>query len=137
MFPNLQLRLEELVSIGKLHAARSVKDEINDSDEERTLAKWCRRQTGFYVVEDESIQQEVRGLLQAYQDPQKRRGIRGADPFVIALASVKGSGWRVVSSERPSNGNAHSNPNIPFVCSKRNIVHLSFFEMLKELGWRF
>ena len=98
--------MDVLVSTGRLHAPLSVKDEIKDSAEKETLAKWCRKQSGFYIVEDKRVQQEVKKLMHEYQDPLRTKGIGGADPFVIGLAIVNGANWRVVSSESAANGKA-------------------------------
>ena len=71
-----------------------------------------------------------------FQNPKKKRGISGADPFLIARAILNGPNWYVVSSESPANGNAHKNPNIPFVCEQLKVKHIRFLDMLRIEGWR-
>ena len=71
-----------------------------------------------------------------FQVPKKPAGIANADPFVIARAQLGGSHWSVVSSERPANGNAHKNPNIPFVCGQIGVSHISLLEMLRMEKWQ-
>ena len=68
--------------------------------------------------------------------PKKPKGISGADPFVIARAALNGAHWHVVSSERPATGNAHKNPNIPFVCTGIGVTHIRFLDMLRMEGWK-
>ena len=128
VFPGLLPKMEELIGQGRLRAARSVKDELADGD----LRKWCLAQPDLFVDEDEEIQKRVAGLMAAYQNPKKSRGIDQADPFVIALADM--NGWHVVSAER--GGSLAINPNIPTVCDAIGVQHIRFFEMLRGEGWK-
>ena len=136
VFPGLLPLMEGLVLQERLCAVRYVGSEIKDSEEEETLAKWCRRQTGFYVDDDEEIQRKVREIMEQFQFPKRTRGINNADPFVIARAALNGEGWHVVSSERPENGNALRNPNIPFVCKHLGVSHIRFLDMLRMEKWK-
>ena len=128
VFPGLLPKMEDLTAQGRLRAVRSVKDELADGD----LRKWCLAQPDLFVDEDEETQKRVAGLMAAYQNPKKPRGIGQADPFVIALADV--NGWHVVSAER--GGSLANNPNIPTVCSALGVRHVRFFEMLRGEGWK-
>ena len=101
-----------------------------------TLAKWCKSHVEFYIEDDEPVQQRVREIMTNFQTPKKKLGISGADPFVIARAMLNGTSWHVVSNENPASGNAHKNPNIPFICSKLTVSHIRFFDMLKMEGWK-
>ena len=138
-FPTLPDKLAELIEEGRLVSSRSVKDEIKDDPnaKELTLAKWCKAQTGLYQEDAEAVQKAAIALLTTYQDPKKKSGIDGADPFVNARAAVNGKDWCVVSEERPSNGNAHKNPNIPYVCAGQGIEHIDLYTLIKREGWRF
>ena len=136
VFPGLLPLMEQLVSAGRLRAVRYVRDEIKDSSEELTLAKWCRSREDFYLEDDEEIQALVSTIMGTFQVPKKPRGITNADPFVIARAKLGGNAWRVVSSERPANGNADKNPNIPFVCEQIGVAHINFLEMLRLEKWK-
>ncbi|MEE8173274.1 MAG: DUF4411 family protein [Alphaproteobacteria bacterium] len=128
VFPSLLAKMEDLIAQGRLQAARSVKDEVGEGE----LREWCLAQHDFFVDEDEEIQKRVAGLMAAYQNPKKPRGIDGADPFVIALAVM--NGWHVVSAER--GGSLANNPNIPTVCNAIGVQHIRFFEMLRGEGWK-
>ena len=139
VFEGLPDRVAELINAGRLCSTRSVHDEIKDSDPKSSqinLAKWGKRQPGFYLEDDEEVQQKVREIMNNFQYPKKKRGISGADPFVIARAIRNGPAWHVVSNENPANGNAHKNPNIPFVCAAMSIRHIRFLDMLRMEDWR-
>lgn len=136
IFEGLPDRMSGLISVGRLCAARAVKDEIKDSQEPFTLAKWCKRQNNFYIEDDERVQSKVKELMSQFHNPRKTSGISGADPFVISRAKLNGDHWYVVSEENPSNGNAHKNPNIPFVCNRIGVKHIGFIDMLRLEGWK-
>jgi hypothetical protein len=137
VFEGLPDRLVGLIGEGRLRAVRYIRDvEIKDSDNDKSLAKWCKAQKEFYVDESEEIQQQVKELMAQYQNPKRKKGVSGADPFVIALASINGGNWCVVSEELPRNGNDHSNPNIPYVCNREGVQHISFLDMLRKEGWK-
>jgi hypothetical protein len=131
--------MAELIVHGRLRSVRAVQDEIKDADptaKHMTLPKWCKEQTGLYLEDDEAIQLKVRDIMRMFQNPKKRRGIGGADPFLVARALLNGANWYVVSNENPAAGNAHKNPNIPFVCAQLNVKHIRFLDLLKMEGWR-
>ena len=136
VFPGLLPLMENLIIEGRLRAVRYVRDEIRDSDDERTLAKWCKAQNGFYLDDSDAIQITVREIMDKFQNPKKTRGISNADPFVIAQADINRDKWCVVSSEKPANGNADKNPNIPFVCKEIGIRHIGFLDMLRMENWK-
>jgi hypothetical protein len=137
VFEGLPSRLSALIEEGRLRAIRHIRDgEIRDSEDDETLAKWCKAQEKLYVDESEEIQEKVKELLAQYQNPKRKKGISGADPFVIALACVNGGQWFVVSEELPHLGNEQSNPNIPYVCNGEGIEHINFLDMLRKEGWR-
>lgn len=129
-------RLTDLIKEGRLRSTRSVQDEIKDSDSKLTLAKWCKSHIDFYMDDDVPVQGQVRQIMAKFQSPKKKFGIGGADPFVIARALLNGQHWYVISNENPAAGNAHKNPNIPFVCDQLKVNHIRFFEMLKLEGWK-
>lgn len=136
VFPGLLPKMEALVAEGRLRAVRDVKDEIKDSEDPVTLAKWCKAQAGFYLDDAEEIQIKVGEFMGKFQVPKKPKGIGKADPFVIAHAALNGAAWHVVSSEKLAIGNAHLNPNIPFVCKELGVEHIRFLDMLRLEGWK-
>lgn len=138
VFASLPERMASLIAAGRLRSVREVKDEIKDSADpkEMTLAKWCKAQADFFIDDDEDVLAAVAELMAEFQDPKRKFGISNADPFVIARALLSGPHWFVVSDENPANGNAHKNPNIPFVCRQKNVQHLRFFDFLRKEGWQ-
>lgn len=136
VFEGLPDRLAALINEGRLRSTRSVREEIKDRDSKLTLAKWCKSHVDFYIEDDPPAQLEVRQIMTKFQSPKRKLGIGGADPFVIARAILSGSHWYVVSNENPAGGNAHKNPNIPFVCSQLNVKHICFLDMLKMERWK-
>ena len=123
VFLGLLPLMENLIVEGRLRAVRYVQNEIRDSDDEFTLAKWCKAQNDFYQDDSDAIQIMVREIMNRFQNPRRTRGISNADPFVIAQAAISGDTWCVASSERTANGNAYKNPNIPFVCNEIGVRH--------------
>ena len=136
VFEGLPDRMADLIDQGRLRSVRAVRDEIKDSEEEMTLAKWCKAQAEFYTDDDEDIQLQVRQLMANFQSPKKKLGIDGADPFVIGRAVLNGQNWYVISNENPHNGNSHKNPNIPYVCDEVGVEHIRFLDMLRMEGWK-
>ena len=138
VFEGLPDRLSELIADGRLRVVRYIRDvEIKDSQmEEENLAKWCKAQADLYVDDDEQIQLKVKELMAQFQNPKKRRGIEGADPFVISYAAINGPNWYVVSEEALHNASAEHNPTIPFVCHGIGVKHISFLELLRMENWK-
>lgn len=139
VFDGLPDRLSALIQEGRLRSVIAVREEIKDTDpraKEANLAKWCKAQANFYLEDDEPVQLKVRELMARFQSPKKKLGIDGADPFVIARVILNGPNWHVVSNEYPGKGNAHKNPNIPFVCGQLGVKHIRFMDMLRMEGWR-
>lgn len=130
VFPGLVPKMESLISEGRLRAVRSVKDELATGE----LRTWCLNQADLFIEEDEAIQVRVKELMATYQNPKRKQGIAKADPFVIALADVQDGEWHVVSAE--VGGSVENNPKIPIVCMGIGISHISFFEMLRNEGWK-
>jgi len=139
VFEGLPERMTVLIEEGRICSVRAVRDEIKDTDpksEAVNLSKWCKAQRGFYVEDDEDVQAIVKELMARFQVPKKKLGIDGADPFVIGRAIFNGNHWHVISNENPSNGSAHKNPNIPFVCNEMGVKHMRFLDLLRMERWK-
>ena len=136
VFEGLPDRLADLIAQGRLRSTRAVQEEIKDGLSKVTLAKWCKSHIDFYIEDDPPAQLQVREIMANFQSPKKKLGIGGADPFVIARAILNGPHWYVISNENPAAGNAHKNPNLPFVCTQLNVNHIRFLDMLKLEGWK-
>ena len=55
VFPGLLPLMENLIIEGRLRAVRFVRDEIKDSNDKLTLAKWCKAQNNFYLDDGDAI----------------------------------------------------------------------------------
>jgi hypothetical protein len=55
-----------------------------------------------------------------------------ADPFVIALARVRGC--TVVTEEHPGSPDS---PKIPLVCDQLQVPHIRFLDIVRREGWQF
>lgn len=90
----------------------------------------------MFVPLDANIQSALAGIL---SHPEHRKLVKpnaiktDADPFVIATAQVKGC--TVVSNEKFRTGPSPTKNWIPNVCRDLGIRHLSFLELMRELGW--
>ena len=132
-FPGFWNKLSELVGSGTLVATEEVKIELDRKADE--LLKWAEQQNGFFVQIDDDIQHEVRRILQNHKKLlDTRKGRSGADPFVIALAKLRG--LTVVTEEGPSR-NPIKKPNIPDVCKDLAVKCIRVVDLIKEQGWRF
>ncbi|MDE2793566.1 MAG: DUF4411 family protein [Gemmatimonadota bacterium] len=101
-FPGLWRHLEELIRSGDLRASEEVRHELEKKEDEAFA--WARGQEGFFVPMDDEIQDAVSAILAVHPRLlDTRRGRSGADPFVIALAKVRGvcgRHWRTSKWER-------------------------------------
>ena len=132
IFEGIQQRIEDLISQGRLRAPKAVLDEIKPGDD---CHRWAKGQMDLFVEESLAIQKIVRRLMAKHHNPNRpHKGISGADPFVIAMAHVGGTRWKVVADEHPG---SQDNPKIPFVCNREDIACISFQEMMLAEGWRF
>jgi hypothetical protein len=105
---------------------------------------WCmtlkcrtaKNQVSLFVPLDNDIQLATTDILAAYPDwipADRSRNV--ADAFVVALAVVRGCA--VVSGEKWSNSPLPERVKIPNVCHGLGIRHMTFLEMVQELGWTF
>jgi Domain of unknown function (DUF4411) len=132
IFVGLQDRIEDLIAQGRLQSPKAVFDEIKAGDD---CHLWAKTQTRLFFEEPLSVQQIVRRLMATHHDPIKpRKGISGADPFVIAMAKNGGANWKVVCDEHPG---SQENRKIPFVCRSENVDCIPFLDLMIEEGWQF
>ncbi len=132
-FPALWIRIDELIDAGRFVISDEVHDELQRKDE---VAKtWCEaRKDAIVVPTDGDIVSAVRGILKDYPLLVKAmKGRNRADPFVIAVASVKRA---VVVTGEGSDGTA-SRPKIPSVCGAMGIECYRFLDLIKREDWSF
>jgi hypothetical protein len=110
----------------------SVRDEIEKGDD--TLADWARGIPALFLEDDEDVQLMVRSILENWPRlADFNRFLKGADPFVIALARCRG--FTVVASEKLSGNLNH--PKIPDACRHYGVRCIRAMDMFEELGWQF
>ena len=152
-FPSLVKHIEKLINDGRLRASREVYEELKLKNDD--CYNWAKKQKDLFVDSSEEIQEIVMQLKGQYFNPENpKKGISGADLFVIALAIVQHpTPWIVVTSENPG---SIEHPKIPFVCKnfkpkplqKPNLFSLNdknppqlrsikFLDLIKLENWRF
>jgi hypothetical protein len=132
VFPALWEKLNELVDRGELLASQEVLFELERKDDD--VYRWARERRRMFVPTDEDVQRVVQDILRDYPglvDPKRERS--GADPFVVAVAQVKGC--TVVTNERPTTSPIRV--KIPTVCQALGIRCLDLLQFIREKGWVF
>ncbi len=130
VFQTVWANMEQLGRRGGIVAIEEVHREL-EKKEDGAYA-WAKAQLPSVPI-DEPIQQAVAQILARYPrlvDSRKAR--MEADPFVIALAQLKG--LAVVTGEKPT-GNLEK-PNIPDVCQALGIAWMGLLEMFRQQGWQ-
>ena len=93
--------------------------------------EWFRERKELFVhPNSEGIQNEVRRLVNYYKNFGVITGKNEGDPYVIALAVVKGA--IVVTNESPSNN--MNGPKIPDVCRVEGIQIIKFVQVITNEG---
>lgn len=129
-FPSLWERLEALILDGRLYAPEEVQGEIAKQDD--YLKEWGRTHNGLFVPLDQEQLVEVSRIEATFERlVDTVRGRSAADPWVIALAKVKG--YTVVSQERK----APRKIKIPDVCEHYGIDCVTLVEFIRHEQWTF
>lgn len=121
----------ELADSGVLIATEEVLEELGREDTE--VQQWAEEHGAMFLPLDEVTQQRARDILRSHPnliDLKKRRS--GADPFVIATATINGSA--IVTEEKPSGG--PPKVKIPDVCRVYGIECIALLELLRREGVR-
>lgn len=90
----------------------------------------------FFVDIDDNVQEHVVVMMQNPSHQRlvdDRKGMSGADPFVIGLAQAQN--LVVVTGEKPTNSTKR--PKIPDVCRDLGITCISVLELMRKEGWQF
>jgi predicted nucleic acid-binding protein len=132
VFPQLWRALEESIAAGEVIAAEEVRVEISKKDD--ALLRWAKKQPGLFVDLDPEQQQRVGEILAAFPRlVDTRRGRSGADPFVIALARVRGA---IVVTGENDDGTSEK-PKIPTVCRHFDVRAVKPLDFLRAKRWVF
>lgn len=126
--------IDSLIEAGRLYSSMEVLKEIERRDDE--LHEWTKKRKEIFLdIEGDELQIRMKEILDRYPrlvDTRKNRS--GADPFVIAIASLYDPRLVVITEERPT-GNIEK-PNIPDVCTVEGLNHVSVLGLIVQEDWR-
>jgi hypothetical protein len=131
ILPSLKTNVESVIAEGRFKACRYVLTELEQGGDE--LFAWAKSyKDEIFIEDDEPAQNIARSLIQKHSFPDDpKKGLTGADPFVIARAQLGAPVWTFVSGER---GDAN-NPKIAHVCGLLNVP--TFRKFWQNEGWSF
>jgi hypothetical protein len=131
-FPGFWEEMDALVGAGNLIAPEEVLAELKSQDDD--LHEWVKQRSADIVVPtSRDLMLEVAAILNDHATLTKPgTGRSAADPFVIALASIRSA--PVVTKEQ---GGSAQKPRIPFVCGDRNVACMRLLEVIRAEGWTF
>jgi len=121
-----------MVKVHELLAPDEVLSELSQKADD--VHKWAKANSAMFVPLDEDIQTATHEIL--IQFPRLVGAMKDrnrADPFVIALARVKGA--IVVTGEKSSG--TGDRPRIPNVCDHFGIGHRTLLQLIRDKGWTF
>jgi len=132
-FPSFWQRLDGLIEAGELFATEEVLVELEKKDDD--IYQWARERRETLIIPiDGGIQAVVTAILRNHPrlvDNRKNRS--QADPFVIALAHIRGA---IVMTNEALAGNP-AKPNIPNVCAAMNISCINVLGLIQQQRWVF
>lgn len=131
-FPGLWDNLDALARAGGLIAPEEVLEELKAQDDD--LQVWVKDRASVMIVPtSRAVMLEARAVLADHRHLTKTGTGRGrADPFVIALAAIRG--FPVVTQEQ---GGTADKPRIPYVCAARGVPCMAMLDVIRANGWRF
>jgi hypothetical protein len=121
-----------MIKADALIAPEEVLREIEKKEDE--LHKWAKARERMFHPLDEAVQRATTEILTEFPrlvDSEKERN--RADPFVIALAKVRGC--PVVTGEKAAG--TKDRPKIPMVCDHFGVRHLNLLGLIREAKWKF
>jgi hypothetical protein len=131
VFPSFWEKMDALVANGQIVSPDEIFAELEKKEDD--LHAWVKSRRKMFCALDASTITQVREILAVYPrlvDTQKGRS--QADPFVIAVAKIKG--LTVVTGENFGTANK---PKIPFVCNELGIPSIGIVKFIRENGWNF
>ena len=130
VFPTVWRNIEQLITDYRLVTPEEVRVELERKDDE--VYEWALKWAHVFIPIDASIQLAVVEILRKHPrliDTRKDRS--GADPFVVALAQIRG--LSVVTYEKPTRN--LSRPAIPDVCGVLGIEAITVVELARREQW--
>jgi len=132
VIPVLWDKLANLINSSALIATEEVLYELQKKSD--AVYDWAKNHEKMFVGIDEETQIAVSEILDKHRKLVGARKNRSTcDPFVIALAKVKGC--TVITAEKPTNN--PERPNIPDVCNAMGIPCITLLELCREQKWVF
>ena len=131
--PGVWERLDLLIAAGRLIAPDEVLNELERKADD--LHAWAADRAGMFVELEDDLIEATRKIVNTpeFQGMMKARPNRNsADPFVIALAQLRG--YTVVSEERDD---GPTKCKIPHVCRRLDVPCIDFLGLIRAEGWRF
>ncbi len=128
VYPSVWEKISEFMEEGIITSSQEVYEEILVGGD--YLSKWAKLRHKYFIPTDEETQIVVRNILSKYRglvEGGKKKN--NADPFVIAVAQIKGC--TVVSEETRTNNSG--SPKIPDVCSYLGINCINFVAFSREM----
>jgi hypothetical protein len=130
VFPSIWQRLDDAASSGVLFASEEVLRELEKKDDEAFL--WMKARPQMIVAFDSDIEANVIDLMSKFPRLiDERKGRSGGDPFVIAVAIVRG--LTVITGESASN--KLDAPKIPDVCKALHIPCIRILDFFRQQKW--
>ena len=131
-------KLSDLARRGGVIAPDEVLREIKVKDDE--VHAWCKNLDGccddFFAPLLEELQDAASAILREFPRLVDDRPKKGrADPFVIALAQLRGA--TVVTEEQPTYSKNTKRPKIPDVCIEMGVRSINLVGFMREEEWRF
>lgn len=131
VFPGLWEALDELIEAEEIVCPDEVLVELGAKEDE--LHAWAQGRPKLFVPLDHAQMEATTAILKDFPRLVGELADRNrADPFVIALAVVRGH--TVVTEER---GGSERRPKIPYVCAEMDIRCMNTLEFIRSQGLSF
>jgi hypothetical protein len=130
VFPTIWARLDNATSDGIVFASDEVLRELEKKDDD--AYGWMQARPQMIVPIDTEIENVVIDLMRRFPRlVDTKKGRSGGDPFVIAVAMVRG--LTVITGENAT-GKLDS-PRIPDVCRELDIPCITMLKFFREQQW--
>jgi hypothetical protein len=131
VFPTIWTQMDAAANGQTILAIDEVYRELEKKDD--AAFQWLKARRVMIVELDTIVQQRVTAILASHPRlVDTRRNRSSGDPFVIALAQVRG--LSVVTGEKPSG--VLAKPNIPDVCVSLGVPWMNVLSMFRREGWK-
>jgi hypothetical protein len=130
-FKSVWIKLNYLVSEGKLISVREVYREVKKNCPEQHIEKWVDSHKDLFAIPNEEEQKFILTLMNIEENRnliKKNNILKGlpvADPFIISVAKIRNA--IIVTQESNKSG-----ARIPNICKKYNIECITLREFFKR-----